>query len=60
VLAQHDVGLVEREIVVGELAEVREAGRDPRCAAPADRHRRGDLLPVRLAELAVRSSRSQA
>ena len=54
-LAEHHVGLVEREVVVDELAEVRVAGRDLRRPAAPAGHRRGDLPPVGGRELAPRS-----
>ena len=50
VLSQHHRGLVERQVVVDELAEVREAGGDAGVPAAAGRHRVGELAPVGLAE----------
>ena len=55
---QHDVGLVEGQVVVEELPEVGEAGRDLRLAAPGLGHRLADLLAVGLAELAARTARA--
>jgi len=60
VLVEHDVGLVEREVVVDELAEVRETGWNLPCASAACRHRLADLPGVRLAELAVHPARPHA
>ena len=52
VLTQHDARLVEGQVVVRELTQVCEAGRDLRRAAAAHGHDVADLLPVGLAELA--------
>ena len=49
--AQHDGRLVERQVVVDELAEVGEAGRDLRRLAAAGGHQRAELRAVGLAEL---------
>ena len=53
VLPQHHVRLVEREVMIDELAQVREPGRHPgRRRAGAGRDRGSDLPQVRVAELA--------
>ena len=57
VLTEHDVGLVEGEVVVDELSEIGEARRDLPCTSSAGRHGLADLPGVRLAELAVDSAR---
>jgi hypothetical protein len=60
VFTEHDLGLVEGQIVVRELAEVREAGRDLRRADAARSHGVGDLLPVGLTELVLDAVRPHA
>ena len=57
--ALHQRALVERQVVVEELAEVREAGRDLPRRQVVDRHRLRDLQPIRLAELLARALRPQ-
>src|SRR5262245_35932042 len=46
VIAERHVGLVEREVVVEELTEVRVAGRNPGGTTAALGHRLGDLQPT--------------
>jgi hypothetical protein len=58
--AEHDRRLVEREVVVEELAEVGEARRDLRRAAAARGHQHAELAAVGLAELAARALRAHA
>jgi hypothetical protein len=53
VLAERDVGPVEGEVVVDELAEVGEAGRDLRRSAAARGDRVAAPLAVGLGELAI-------
>ena len=57
---EHDRRLVERQVVVDELAEVGEAGRDLRGLAAAGGHQRAELAAVRLAELLARALRAHA
>ena len=56
VLAEHHARLVERQVMVHELAEIRESGRDLRVAAPANDDRLSQPPPVRLGELMPRSA----
>src|SRR5204862_2759862 len=50
-VAEHDAGLVEGEVVIGELAQIGEAGRDLARSARPGRHQAPDLLPDRLGNL---------
>ena len=49
--ALHQRALVEGQVVIEELAEVRKPGRDLPRREAVDRHRGGDLSPVGLTEL---------
>jgi hypothetical protein len=53
VLTERHVRLVEGQIVVGELPQVREAGGDLREGLGARGHRGGELLADRLGELSL-------
>jgi len=57
---EHHVRLVERQVVVDELAEIREARGDRRRLAAARRHQRAELLARALAELAPAALRAHA
>ncbi len=58
--AEHDARLVERQVVVDELAEVGEAGRDPRPGARPGGHRLGELAACHVAQLLAAAGRAHA
>jgi hypothetical protein len=60
VLAEHDGRLVERQVVVDELPEVGEAGRDPGRSAAARGHRVGELPAHSVGELHSDAARAHA